>query len=332
MEKNYLTKHRQLTLLIGLHGLAMSNAVADDIDLSHSLTVDGHYLNTDDDDAFDWNGLYQFDLSHTLNERLTLNGGAFLATTNHPSAVIGDRQGFSNIESSDPLALTAFNLTYRNDDTRVLVGAFDENSEFAGVNVAGNFLNSSMGYSPTLTHFISYPEAATGLVIDSKLSANASIKAAYLTRELSFGDQQHLNAEFEWQPNAGSRIVAGLSDGHWYGVGETRLVRMEAWDWHGFLQWGDNNRYADFQRHLGMGIVVNSTTNDLSFGLATTAAKTQRDVTEQVWELYARWQVTDSIALQPDVQWITSDHDVVVTGSDYPDDDVAVTMRMVLTW
>ena len=46
---------------------------------------------------------------------------------------------------------------------RLKAGKFDSNTEFAVVEGAGDFLNSSMGYSPTLLNFPTYPEPKPGV-------------------------------------------------------------------------------------------------------------------------------------------------------------------------
>jgi porin len=82
------------------------------------------------------------------------NGGSFDA---------GDIQAFSNIQT--PYSLTGiFEMWYEqllfDDRVRIKVGKVDANSEFNFVDAAGDFANSSAGFSPTIFVFPSYPDSA----------------------------------------------------------------------------------------------------------------------------------------------------------------------------
>ena len=79
------------------------------------------------------------------------------------SADAGDIQVFSNIESDRHLDVI-YELWYEqlllDDRLRLKVGKVDANSEFAFVDAAGDFSNSSAGFSPTILAFPSYPDPA----------------------------------------------------------------------------------------------------------------------------------------------------------------------------
>jgi porin len=82
----------------------------------------------------------------------------------HGGQYVGDAQGFSNIDS--PAKSYLYELwgqqTLWKNRLRVKAGKVDANSEFASVRVAADFLNSSMGYSPTIMLFPTYPEPRPG--------------------------------------------------------------------------------------------------------------------------------------------------------------------------
>ena len=76
----------------------------------------------------------------------------------------GPAQGFSNIDAPSRTTLYEAWMEQRlfSDRLRVKAGKIDANSEFAAVPTAGDFLNSSMGFSPTIVGFPSYPLPKAG--------------------------------------------------------------------------------------------------------------------------------------------------------------------------
>lgn len=78
----------------------------------------------------------------------------------------GDFQIYSNLES-DENRDDVMELWYEQDfaasGARLKVGKVDANSEFAYVEVAGDFSHSSAGFSPSIVGFPSYPDAATSV-------------------------------------------------------------------------------------------------------------------------------------------------------------------------
>jgi porin len=86
----------------------------------------------------------------------------------------GDIQVYSNVENDAHLDVV-YELWYEqrllDDRFRIKIGKADANSEFAFVDVAGEFANSSAGFSPTLFAYPSFPDSAMsinafGTVID----------------------------------------------------------------------------------------------------------------------------------------------------------------------
>ena len=117
---------------------------------------------------------YSLDVSLTLDTRKSLgwNGGTgFFRMKNHIGEsggdYVGDAQGFSNIDDVDRTRLYElwFEQKLAEDKLRFKLGKIDANTEFAVVHVAGDFLNSSMGYSPTILALPTYPEPKPGFVV-----------------------------------------------------------------------------------------------------------------------------------------------------------------------
>ncbi|QQE13704.1 carbohydrate porin [Planctomycetota bacterium] len=78
----------------------------------------------------------------------------------------GDAQAFSNIDYSDnrtQIAEAWFEQTIGNFAYKL--GKIDVNGDFAFVESAGEFINSSAGFSPTIIGFPTYPETAFGLTL-----------------------------------------------------------------------------------------------------------------------------------------------------------------------
>ena len=77
---------------------------------------------------------------------------------------IGEGQLFSNIDASGRTTLYEAWIEQRlfSEKLRLKFGKIDANTEFAAVQTASDFLNSSMGYSPTILAFPTYPEPKLG--------------------------------------------------------------------------------------------------------------------------------------------------------------------------
>jgi len=122
-------------------------------DFRNLLTID---LGVDLDEAIGWSGASAFLQYLSVNP----NGGAKGGSND-----AGDIQGYSNLESRRHLD-TIYELWFQqelfDERLRFKAGKFDANSEFAFVDAAGDFANSSAGFSPTILALPTYPESATG--------------------------------------------------------------------------------------------------------------------------------------------------------------------------
>lgn len=78
---------------------------------------------------------------------------------------VGDVQGVDNVDSDGRTQVGEiwYEQFFAEDTLRFRVGKFDANGDFAYSDNAGEFLNSSMGFSPTIFTFPSYPDTAFGL-------------------------------------------------------------------------------------------------------------------------------------------------------------------------
>lgn len=112
-------------------------------------------------------GRYSFDLSMPVDGRKAfgLEGSAGLVRLKQHMRQFGETyedaaQLYSNIDASSRTTLYEiwFEQRLLSNKLRLKGGKIDANSEFATVQSAGDFLNSSMGYSPTIMAFPTYPE------------------------------------------------------------------------------------------------------------------------------------------------------------------------------
>ena len=115
-----------------------------------------------------------FDLNATLDlERAfgwtggTVFADAYWIDGNSISERAGDLQGVSNIDVEDRLQLAE--LWYSQElcggSLRFKVGKIEANTDFAFVESAGDFVNSSAGFTPAILGMPSYPDPAFGVVL-----------------------------------------------------------------------------------------------------------------------------------------------------------------------
>ena len=117
-------------------------------------------------------GRYSFDLLVPVDGKklFGLNGSAGMVRLKHHINLFGETydcaaQLYSNIDASSRTTLYEiwFEQRLMSDRLRIKAGKIDANTEFAVVQNAGDFLNSSMGYSPTIVTFPTYPEPKLGV-------------------------------------------------------------------------------------------------------------------------------------------------------------------------
>ena len=105
-----------------------------------------------------------FDLKRLLgHEWGTLSARYYSFFGRDASTDIGDIQAFDNIDANrqrHQLAEFWYEQKLFNEIFRLKVGKVDANTEFAFVENGAEFVNSSMGYSPTIRGFASYPDPA----------------------------------------------------------------------------------------------------------------------------------------------------------------------------
>jgi carbohydrate-selective porin OprB len=296
-------------------------------------------------DSFD---RYSLDVSVTLDDKKAFgwNGGTeFIRLKNHlgdsGGDYVGDAQGFSNIDDVPRTHLYElwFEQKLLSDRLRFKFGKIDANTEFAAVQSAGDFLNSSMGYSPTILALPTYPEPQPGLNVFVRPKEHYQIGVG-LFRTTRAGDMLIVEGGRNW--SLGDRELGGrASFGVWHLTGPvpcfdgdhlagTQGFYMVAEQslWSGkrsepagdeklsaFLQYGHaNGEVSRFTQHLGGGIVLEgpfaARPHD-AIGVGATSGRFTDDPdagfeenAELAVDLYYKISVKRHVSLVPDLQFI----------------------------
>jgi len=285
-------------------------------------------LTIDTDKSFGWpGGTALVSLQHHLGD----DGG-------HQ---VGDAQGFSNIDA--PQRTHLYELWYQQvlfgRKLRVKAGKVDANSEFAVVENASDFLNSSMGYSPTIMTLPTYPEPRPSMNVFLQPSEHYSVAGGFYqvagtgglwlgeagkrwalgTRELpgrtslGFWRLNGTVADFDSGEQAGTAGFYLVSEQTLWRPRQPEPTREEAVS--AFLQYGSaDGDVSSFRRHLGGGLVwqnlfhrrpkdaVGIGATQVLFSELPEAGFEYRN--ELAVETYYRLQVVRGVVLVPDLQYI----------------------------
>lgn len=135
------------------------------------------------DEGFRQSRFLDLNLTVDLDEAVGWQGATFFVDTYHVSgsgvgAKVGDIQGVSNIEAErDNILASLWLEQYLFDDTlRLKVGKLDANNEFAFAENASDFLNSSMGFSPTIFVLPTFPDPAYAVVAELFATEESSLR------------------------------------------------------------------------------------------------------------------------------------------------------------
>lgn len=160
----YARASRTLLHDLNAHGISFQAMLV--FDWSKSLC--------DNDDATLGFGRYSLDVMMPVDGKSAfgLDGSSGLIRLKHHLQIFGETyddeaQIYSNIDASSRTTLYEawFQKSFFSERIRLKAGKMDANTEFAAGSTAADFLNSSMGFSPTILSFPSYPEPKAGLNI-----------------------------------------------------------------------------------------------------------------------------------------------------------------------
>jgi porin len=316
-------------------------------------------------------GRYSLDVSMTLDgEKLWGGKGTtgFIRLKQHlqefGATNDGAAQIYSNIDAPSRTSLYELWVEQKllSGRLRLKGGKIDANTEFAVVQSAGDFLNSSMGYSPTIMDFPTYPEPRLGVSVflypKQKYQLGAGVFETGGRGVLSLVEPGR-----SWK--LGQKELAGrVSLGYWrrdgeipgfdggmssvtqgyYSVLEQALWRSELRSGAGerrltaYAQFGHSDgRVNCFTRHVGGGAVLQAPLarrpHD-SLGTGATWVRFSSETgagfevpAELVLETYYKLAITRNIALVQDFQYLHNPGGLR-SNPDYP----VITPRVVITF
>jgi len=316
------------------------------------LTFQGLYVNdwtfgSDGNEQDRWFGRYSFDfLLNVDGEKLVgwRGASASLRLKQHLPQ-FGDEnsysrvsQLYSNIDGNSRTSIYELWLqqTTLSNKLRVKVGKVDASSEFATVAIAADFLNASMGFSPTVMYFPTYPEPKPGIMSfvypndryfvgagvfrtngdgtlsiaeggvnwiagHNERSGKATLGFWHLQQELACfdGDTAHRTHGF----------YSVLQQSLWR---QTPGAPFHTREVSAFLQFGTGDGDMNpFTKHFGGGLVLNQpfSAHD-AIGIGTTwvdfthqPSAAFDSETELVIEAYYKVQIHRNVTLEPDFQF-----------------------------
>jgi carbohydrate-selective porin OprB len=169
-------------------------------------------------------GLLSAGVTADLEAMMGLQGGTVFAGLlgwggSNGSGLTGDFQAFSNIDAEHFLHLAEawYEQRLAGDRVRFKAGQVDANSEFAVVEPAGEFLNASGGFSPTIYALPTYPEPSPSVSAFVRPTGWLGLSAGLFRGSLARASRPGAptGAAFVIAEAAGSWSGGRLSLGYW---------------------------------------------------------------------------------------------------------------------
>ncbi|HEX8912784.1 MAG TPA: carbohydrate porin, partial [Humisphaera sp.] len=172
-------------------------------------------------------------------ERLAgLKGGKLYAQFQHQvgrdgSAVVGDAQGFSNIDADGRTQLSElwYEQSVFDGKLRAKVGKADANVDFGTTPFAGEFLNSSFGISPTLG-IPTYPDPATGVVVTVTPSEAVYVAGGLFDGSGASGRKTGENGPASFLGSPAGVVLVGEAGYRWRAGADRLAGRVAVGGWH----------------------------------------------------------------------------------------------------
>ena len=261
---------------------------------------------------------------------------------------IGDYQVANNIEAGNYAFMEHLSLQQSLGKFSFKIGRQDMNENFASLDAAGEYVNSSFGIHPALSSNMSvaiFPLTGLGAEFHYDINDNWHIQAAVYDGEIpSFEDNQY-NLNWNVNKNEGALFIAetqyimgnGTYElGAFYHTAEKKYgvyANMEQEVWSNgtrnlkpFAQvsFANGEMKCDNYLHLAAGLnleAVFSKEGDDMMGLAFTSVILTDKKAETAIELFYQYQVSDNFIIKPDVQYIINP-----AGMDFTVDNALVGM------
>ena len=262
---------------------------------------------------------------------------------------IGDYQVANNIEAGNYAFMEHFSLQQSLGRFSFKIGLQDMNENFASIDAAGEYVNSSFGIHPALSSNMSvaiFPLTGLGAEIHYDINDNWHVQAAVYDGEIpSFEDDNLYNLNWGLSKDEGALFIGEgqyFSDngtyelGAFYHTAEKKYgvyanAEQEVWN-NGtrslkpFAQvsYANGSIKCDNYFHLAAGLnfegVFSKESNDM-MGLAFTSVFLADKKAETAIEFFYQYQVTDNFVIKPDIQYIVNP-----AGMDFQVDNALVVM------
>lgn len=299
---------------------------------------------------FDGGVDYQFNNQHLFISYQAQRG-------DNGSDSVGDIQAYSNIDEDDFSRIYEFYYQYEGANWLIKFGKNDANVDFAVADPSGNFINSSMGFSPTIVGFPTYPSPALSLIgsltITDALQVSAAVFAAKNTT--NFAEQFYVT-ELAYQLSEYSLIKIGFwhdtntydslkefaepsqSESGYYLIAQSTLPNQhwfnsEQVNW--YLQLGHADELAsEIEWHVGSGIEISQPFSQAGqgMGLGLSHVKLSQHInssngSETAIETYYFWSVTEHFIVKPDLQYV-----ITPSGDNQIANALIFTLRLELSY
>lgn len=249
------------------------------------------------------------------------------------SELAGDIQGYSNIDSDD--FESVFEVWYGqsllDDSLMIKLGWLDGNSDFAATEHGGEFINSSMGFSPTIFAMPTYP--------DTVLAVNALYDITQ-TQQVVFGVYDGQDTDDFAEQFFITQYQHGFADttlrlGAWQ---HSQSSEQRGWfasldqalpsNWALLSQLGISHEgTVEVDQHFSIGLVkynsFNRDQDNSGFAISSVHVEAQRDK-ETAYEWFYHFQMNEHLSLKPNFQYIhkpSADNSI--------DDALVFTLRLV---
>ena len=270
--------------------------------------------------------------------------------------LIGDYQVANNIEAGDYAFMEHLSLQQSFGKLSIKIGLQDMNENFAALDAAGEYVNSSFGIHPALSTNMSvsiFPITGLGAEIHYDINDNWHVQAAVYDGEIPSFEDNRYNINWNLNKNEG---VLFIGEGQYFtdnGTYELSAFYHTAEKKYGIYAnaeqevWNDGIRslkpfaqvsYADntsasqhfsvsaIQNHFHLAAGLNleglfsKESNDM-MGLAFTSVFLSEKRSETAIELFYQYQITDNFLIKSDVQYIINP-----AGMEIPVDNALVGM------
>jgi len=313
--------------------------------------------------------LFAADIKYELSEYYTVFAQVQAQRGSNGSDLVGDIQAFSNIDEDNFTALYEVWLegTFADTGLRFKLGQVDANSEFAYADHAAEFINSSMGFSPSVSYLPTYPDPRISLNLFYDGLTNSRLGFGIYADENNKFDEQFYIAEWQssinqvsfkigfWQQTGSVERLDEQNDfkngaNGYYALGEGALpftlLSAESVAWYSQLGMS-SSKTSEIDRHLGAGIVLYNVFSlpGHSAGFGVTHIRTSEFLhqpaqqtmaglldagfqkQETAFELFYKYEVNQYLSVKPDSQVITSP-----AANKVASDAVVLTLRTELSF